>query len=1016
MNDLSQAKLLIKECQETQNTYLDIGNCGITNLNDLPELFECTHLETLILSNYWWEGINGKIMCSKNLGVPNSINLLSIAFEFLVNLKKIIFSCNNYKLSVDILSNCKNLEYLDLRNSIIRDFSWINKLTELKYLFLGINGTTDISFLESLKGLLTLDISDNSITDISYLKNLKELKYLNISTNQVSDCSSISNLINLQYLELGRNKINNIGFLEKLTNLQTLDLCFNQITDISFLKNLTNLQTLDLKENQITDISSLEKLSALHSLRLDYNQITDISSLSKLKDLQKLNFCFNQITDIGFIKKLPSLQTLDICFNQVKNIPLSFFQLNMDINMKDSGGDGLCLCGNPIESPPLEIIKQGKQAVFDWFEATKIKLNEIKIILIGEPKAGKTSLLKRLKYDTFNKDEVQTDGVNIEDIEFGKCETFKEQPSLQSITGHFWDFGGQEIMNATHQFFLTKRSVYVLVLHSRNDAKNSSQVREWVKRVRATGGDSPIIVLANQIDVNPGFGFENERELQDEFPQIKCFIKASCSTNENIDLFKEKLAELIPTAELFKTEIDERWIAIKENLQEKTKADYFLDETLFKTICNTAKIDENRKQKDAISFLHDLGLVLHFDDLDLADYYVLNPYWSTYGVYQILTSSYAGNMKGIVGMNKLEFIVNDEKDKIETYNPANYKKITYSHNQRRFLIDILHQYKLCFCTADKSQFIIPDLLDTKEPMEVTDPIRLSEEKIQFIYDYDYLPKSIMPNIMVETHHLIKEMWRTGCMLQYGDSKALITSYDNRIEIIITGEHKMKREFMAVIRHLLEKIHQKLSNKPTTLIPLPGVKAFAEYERLLARERKGKKNYIFDEDKPTEKEFQISDLLDGIPNEEEVKNSEKIFQEKLFSKLDKMQCGIDEIKSDTTEIKNKLNSHYEYLINLPSNSQLKECIDEAMQTLNTQQTTQILSEIMKYFEAFNDVLDDELRGILEALKKTDDVQMKLKLSIPFINMLGINFETEFNVKSWAKKMYKKYEFKLFQLLC
>ncbi|MBT3210367.1 MAG: hypothetical protein HN704_15915 [Bacteroidetes bacterium] len=55
-NDLSQAKKLIKNCKESQNPHLDLGRCGITDLNELPELFECTHLETLILSNFWDEG------------------------------------------------------------------------------------------------------------------------------------------------------------------------------------------------------------------------------------------------------------------------------------------------------------------------------------------------------------------------------------------------------------------------------------------------------------------------------------------------------------------------------------------------------------------------------------------------------------------------------------------------------------------------------------------------------------------------------------------------------------------------------------------------------------------------------------------------------------------------------------------------------------------------------------------------------------------------------------------------
>jgi len=214
----------------------------------------------------------------------------------------------------------------------------------------------------------------------------------------------------------------------------------------------------------------------------------------------------------------------------------------MEINLEQFGG-GLALYDNPVASPPMEILKQGRQSALDWFEATRVKLNEIKIILIGDPKAGKTSLLRRLKDGSFDEKEVQTDGVNIEDIEFGKCETFKKQTSLHQLTGHFWDFGGQEIMNATHQFFLTSRSIYILVLDARKDANVSAQIRQWIKRISATGGNSPILIIANQIDVNAGFGFENERELQEEFPQVKYFIKASCKTRKNIDLIKPKLSD-----------------------------------------------------------------------------------------------------------------------------------------------------------------------------------------------------------------------------------------------------------------------------------------------------------------------------------------------------------------------------------------------------------------------------------------------------------------------------------------
>jgi hypothetical protein len=41
-------------------------------------------------------------------------------------------------------------------------------------------------------------------------------------------------------------------------------------------------------------------------------------------------------------------------------------------------------------------------------------------------------------------------------------------------------------------------------------------------------------------------------------------------------------------------------------------------------------------------------------------------------------------------------------------------------------------------------------------------------------------------------------------------------------------------------------------------------------------------------------------------------------------------------------------------------------------------------------------------------------MKLKLSIPFIELLGVDFEIKFDVKKWAERMYEKHKMKIFKL--
>jgi internalin A len=929
-----------------------------------------------------------------------------------------------------------HLTSIDLSRNRIEDISLLKELTDLEAIDLSYNKIVDIDSIQYLRKLEFLNLSNNRIPFLSPLKELKELKILNVSKNRILSIVALSDLNDLQVLNLSWNNIQDIHPFSNHKNLIHLGLHKTKIKNINNVSTINNLNSLDIGGNFISNYKSLSKLEKLVSLNVSHSKIKNYDFLYSIKELISLNLCNNNLIEIGFLKNLSQLENLSLSSNKIEDIstlarlvklntlnldknlinditpiaPLLKKGLTISIDFKDGN---IRLEENPITTPPFEIVQQGRQSVLNWFSAIKKELKEIKIILIGEPKAGKTSLLRRLNEDRFEENETQTDGINIERIEFGNCQTFEKQKSLHKLTGYFWDFGGQEIMHATHQFFLTKRSVYLLVLDARKDNEIANQIRQWVKRIKSTGGNSDIVIIANQCDLNSGFGFENEYELQKEFPQIKLFIKISCKTGENLSLVKEKLEALIPKAELFNSEIDERWINIKELLQVGTNVDYYLGEDRFREICLASSLDERDAQKNAISFLHDLGLVLHFNEVVDHEYFVLDPYWITYGVYQILTSNLAGNKKGIVNISDLEFIINEEEDKREIYQVSNFKKISYNNHQRRFLLDMLCQFRLCFYLPDRRQFIIPDLLETAEPHEFTEPIRNSANSINLVYDYEYLPKSVMPQILVETHFLHFKIWRTGCILKYRDCIALIISYGNQIRIKVSDGHRSKKDLLAIIRNTIDQINERLTNNTKILIPLPGTNEFVGYEELLERDKDGETVYkIY---KPEKREFEISQLLEGISTKDEVKQLLYEIKQNQVKQSQEHSTLITNI----AEVKNKLDQHYQYLIDQPQNNQLKELILEGMTTCTDQQTKEITDEIIRTisnaFEIHQGDLNEKFKEIFTDFKKTTDLQIKLKLGIPLINLLGIDLAAEFNIKSWASKMYQKYELKIFQIM-
>ncbi len=331
MKELSQARKLINECLKNQTTFLDLGNCGITNLGDLPELFECTHLKTLILSNKWYDKTQKKDVNSKNNGSLNNIEYITQDIAKLKNLQNFkiggafhffTYGYLNNKWHIKDISFLKNLtalNSLDLSSNQISDISFLKNLTALNSLSLSSNQISDISFLKNLTALNSLDLSYNQISDISFLKNLTALNSLSLSSNQISDISFLKNLTALNSLDLSDNQISDYSFLKNLTALNSLDLRSNKISDYSFLKNLTALNSLDLSDNQISDYSFLKNLTALNSLDLSDNQISDISFLKNLTALNSLDLSYNQISDISFLKNLTALNSLDLSSNKISD-------------------------------------------------------------------------------------------------------------------------------------------------------------------------------------------------------------------------------------------------------------------------------------------------------------------------------------------------------------------------------------------------------------------------------------------------------------------------------------------------------------------------------------------------------------------------------------------------------------------------------------------------------------------------------------------------------------------------
>ncbi len=149
------------------------------------------------------------------------------------------------------------------------------------------------------------------------------------------------------------------------------------------------------------------------------------------------------------------------------------------------------------------------------------------MLVVGNEAVGKTSLIRYLVHgQPRDPDEKKTPGTAIQE----KIEIQDWSPDVADIKLNVWDFGGQEIMHGTHRYFLTRRSLYLIVLEDRKEDDRS--IYNWLRIIKNRGGDAPIIVVINKSDKGKEALRLDEEGLKREYPEIVKFLRTSCDSGK----------------------------------------------------------------------------------------------------------------------------------------------------------------------------------------------------------------------------------------------------------------------------------------------------------------------------------------------------------------------------------------------------------------------------------------------------------------------------------------------------
>jgi Leucine-rich repeat (LRR) protein len=523
-----------------------------------------------------------------------------------------------------------------------------------------------------------------------------ELDLSNMNITQLPE--SIGSLTLVQRIKLQNNRLNELpGSFANLVQLKWLDISNNAITSLpeSFTM-LWQLEHLEATDNNLVLLpESFGNLEHLHWLNLYYNRIATLpESIGNLKELRVLNLSTNQLISIpksignlhslntmilsqNKLKELPDelgqlskLRFLNLTYNQLVDIPPSLSDLNCFESLYYTG-----ITENPLSDELQAAYKEGIYYFEKYLRAkvTSIKLNEAKLIVVGEGEVGKSCLLSALRNDPFVEGLSTTHGIEIKPIHLTTPDTQKE------IIINGWDFGGQRIYRPTHQLFFSAPAVYLVVWKPR-EGLQQGLVKEWIQLIKYREPDAKILVVATHGGPQQRQPDIDRQELWDLFSKetvIEFFFVDSKpdehGNRKGIEDLKLAISQIATALPEMGRSVPKSFQDVRQTLQARNVPYLPFNEVL--AICHEQNMDDEIARL-FITISHRLGHLTHYqNDPTLRDIVILRPDWLSRAISYIFDDEVTRKAHGLVEFSRLSQLWSDTSRPFEARYPEHLHKI-----------------------------------------------------------------------------------------------------------------------------------------------------------------------------------------------------------------------------------------------------------------------------------------------------------------------------------------------------
>ena len=691
----------------------------------------------------------------------------------LTQLQSLDLSDNQLTRLPDLLGQLTQLLVLDLRGNKLSTLpEWILQLTQLKDLVLYSNQFKVLpEWLGQLEHLRMLDASSNQLTLLpESLQNLKKITYLGVFSNKLESLPTwIGSLTTLNELKLDSNKLKSLP---------------------STIGNLKNLRRLLVNDNSIKELPLvISKLTQLEELWCNGCGLTTIPDLfSKLINIKKLYFRDNQITDLP-----PSLTQLE-----------HLEELDLD--------------DNPLNPALQSAYKSGLPALKAYLrslETNAAPLYEAKLVLVGEGNVGKTTLLKALKgrkEEAPQKNEPTTHGVEIDIHGLRLPHPAKDGVEIQL---NAWDFGGQDVYRVTHQFFFSRRSLYLLVWEPRRGVQQG-QVEDWLNMIRLrVGNEARVLIVSTHCKTGERIARIDKPVLKGQYGEmIVGFYEVDSlvpdeHTGEMVGIaeLKKVIAEQAAQLEHMGMGFNRNWKSARNELI--AHAEPRVSYTAFAETCARHGLSPIDAETLA-HLMHDLGYIVHYsDDERLRDDVVLQPQWLTKAIGFLLEDRATQESEGILPDTRLQKVWHDHSFENEPrYDPSIYP----------FFLRLMEKYDVSYRLPDGKASLVAQHVPQVRPELPWLPEQDPPEKLRriaMICAMEEDPPGLVPWMIVRTHDYSTEQttakgnvhrlhWQKGMFLSHAPhGEAMLEKRGNEFHVYAQATYP--EYFMNVLQETLQKL-------------------------------------------------------------------------------------------------------------------------------------------------------------------------------------------------------------------